>query len=261
MTDVHRDGAPGPGAVGLAAPATLAVIPARGGSKRLPRKNVLPLAGRPLLEYTVNAALGSGAFERVVVSTDDDEIAAVAKAAGAEVLSRPAKLANDDTPASEVTLAALTALGGSDRYPVVAQLMPNCPLRDANDVRTSAAAFAAAGAPFQVSVAPYGYQVAWWAMTLAANGELEPLYPEAIKRRSQDLPPAYCPSGAIWWAKSDALESAGTFYGPGVRGEPLTWEHALDIDEAADLELAAVILRGKFGHQGRRRAPPQQQRA
>lgn len=261
MTEARHDGSPGPVAGGAAAPAALAVIPARGGSKRLPRKNVLPLAGRPLLEYTVNAALGSGAFERIVVSTDDDEIAAVARAAGAEVLSRPAALADDHTPASEVTLAALTALGGSARYPVIAQLMPNCPLRDANDVRSSAAAFAAANAAFQVSVAPFGYQVAWWAMTLAANGELEPLFPEALKRRSQDLPPSYCPSGAIWWAKSAALETARTFYGPGVRGEPLTWEHAIDIDEEADLQLAAVILRGKFGRQGQRRAPPQQQRA
>lgn len=220
----------------------LAVIPARGGSKRLPRKNLLPLAGKPLLAYTVQAAVASGAFERVVVSTDDDEIASVAAACGAEPLMRPARLADDHTPSSEVTLAALAALGGSARHPVVAQLLPNCPLRDADDVRSSWAAFRRSGARSQVSVAPYGWQVAWWAVKLGETGGLEPLHPEALSARSQDLPPAYCPTGAIWWSSAAELEATGTFYGPGVRGEPLAWEHAIDIDEAADLALAEALL-------------------
>lgn len=222
--------------------AALAVIPARGGSKRVPRKNVRRLGGKPLLAYTVTAALASGAFRRVVVSTDDAEVAAAATAAGAEVLARDADLADDHTPSSAVTLDALRALGGADRYPVVAQLLPNCPLRDAADVRASAAAFLASGAPFQVSVAPFGWQVAWWAVRLGEAGAIEPLFPGALAGRSQDLPSLYCPTGAIWWARSAALVSAGTFYGPGVRGEPLPWRHALDIDEPADLELAATLL-------------------
>lgn len=250
-------------------PGALAVVPARGGSKRLPRKNVLPFAGRPLLAHTLEAALGSGVFERVVVSTDDDEIAAVAVAYGAEAQMRDPALADDHTPSSEVTLAVLAALGGAARYPLVAQLLPNCPLRDADDVRASSRAFASSSAGFQLSVASYSWQNPWWAVRLGQTGGIEPLFAEALKSRSQDLPELYCPTGAIWWARSSALEAARTFYGPGVRGEPLDWEHALDIDDQSDLDLAEAILARRAGRHAPghdRRGPgndsrPQDQRA
>jgi len=223
-------------------PAALAVVPARGGSKRLPRKNVLPLAGKPLLAYTLEAALGSGVFKRVVVSTDDEEIAELAVAFGAEAQMRDRALADDHTPSSEVTLATLAALGGAASYPLVAQLLPNCPLRDADDVRSSLRAFVASKGEFQLSVANYGWQNPWWAMQRDQSGIIQPLFTEAIKSRSQDLPELYCPTGAIWLARSHALEESHTFYGPGVRGEPLDWEHALDIDHQSDLDLAEAIL-------------------
>jgi CTP:molybdopterin cytidylyltransferase MocA len=121
----------------------LAVIPARGGSKRVPRKNVRELAGRPLIAYTVEAALDSGVFARVVVSTDDEEIARIGRACGAEApFLRAASLSDDVTP---VSAATADALGRLDPYGTVfadvAQLMANCPLRTAEDIRASHVAF------------------------------------------------------------------------------------------------------------------------
>ncbi|HEX7580537.1 MAG TPA: acylneuraminate cytidylyltransferase family protein, partial [Thermoanaerobaculia bacterium] len=150
----------------------LAVIPARGGSKRVPRKNVREMAGRPLIAYTIEAAFLSGVFARVVVSTDDEEIARIGRACGADVpFLRAASLADDVTPVSAVTA---DALGRLDPYGTVfadvAQLMANCPLRTVADVRASHAAFLASGAPAQISVARYGWQSPWWALTWDAAG-------------------------------------------------------------------------------------------
>ncbi len=222
----------------------LAVIPARGGSKRLPHKNILPLAGKPLLVYTVEAALGSGCFDRVVVSTDDDRIADVARAAGADVpFVRSADTADDHTPVSAVTVDALQRLASQgEHYTVVAQLLPNCPLRDADDVRASFVAFDASAADFQISVTAYGWLNPWWAMKLGEQSQLEPLFEDALRARSQDLAALYCPIGAIWWARSAALATSGTFYGPDVRGFPLAWQHAVDIDDEGDLAMAEALL-------------------
>ena len=130
----------------------VAVVPARGGSKRIPRKNVRVLGGRPLLAYTVDAALESGLFERVVVSTDDDAIAAVAEQLGAVVpFMRPAAFADDHTPASRVTLDVVERLKLKDGQHV-AQLLPNCPLRTAADVRASYQQFVVSESEAQISV-------------------------------------------------------------------------------------------------------------
>lgn len=222
----------------------LAVIPARGGSKRIPGKNVRPLGGRPLLAYSVRAAVDSGVFARVVVSTDDDAIARAATAAGAEVpWRREAAIADDHTPVSIVTLDALTRLDpDGDRFDAVAQLLPNVPLRTAEDVRASHVAFSASGADFQISVTRYGWLDPWWAMRLGERGRIEPLFPDALTSRSQDLPELYCPTGAIWWARPGALRASGTFYGPGVRGFELPWKHAVDIDTEDDFAMAQALL-------------------
>ena len=223
----------------------LAVIPARGGSKRIPHKNIRPLGGKPMLVYTVEAALESGCFERVIVSTDDPRIAEVAMEAGAEVpFLRADDIADDHTPASRVTIDALQQLASrGQRFTTVAQLLPNCPTRDAQDVRASRAAFDASGAAFQVSVTPFGWLNPWWAMRLDPDHRLEPTFPEALKARSQDLPPLYCPNGSVWWAQVETLIAVGTFYGPDVRGFPLAWQHSVDIDDEADLALAERLLR------------------
>ncbi len=222
----------------------LAVIPARGGSKRIPRKNVRELCGRPMIAYTIAAALESGVFDRVVVSTEDEGIAEIARSLGAEVpFRRGEELADDVTPVSQVTLDALRRLDPEgSRYARVCQLMANCPVRDAADIRASLEQFKASGAGSQLSVTRFAWQNAWWAMRRHETLALEPLFPREIKMRSQDLPPLFCPTGAIWWAQGGVLREFGTFYAPGVTGWEISWQHATDIDTEEDWAMAELLI-------------------
>ncbi len=226
----------------------LAVIPARGGSRRVPGKNVRLLLGRPALAYTVDAALHSGLFDRVVVSTDSEEVADVALECGAEVpfLREPA-LADDHTHVSAATVDALRRLDPARQWcTMVAQLMPNCPLRTVDDVCDSHAVFVASGSRSQLSVAEFGWQNPWWSMRLGAGGELVPLFQSEVTRRSQELTPLYCPTGAIWWAKAETLYREESFHVSGRTGWVIPWEHSVDVDTESDwvmLELFAERAR------------------
>lgn len=222
---------------------TLAVIPARGGSRRVPGKNTRDLLGRPAIAYTIDAALECGLFERVVVSTDSEAIAAVARACGAEVpFIRDPALADDQTPVSAATADALERLGaGTVEH--VAQLMPNCPLRTADDIRASHEAFLASRLPAQLSVARFGFQNPWWAVRRDRQGMLVPLFTDRITARSQDLPELFCPTGAVWWARAAVLLRERTFHVPGRGGWELPWQRAVDIDTEDDWQLAELLLR------------------
>lgn len=222
----------------------LAVIPARGGSRRIPGKNIRRLLGRPVIAYTIDAALDSGLFERVVVSTDSEEIAAIARAAGADTpFLRGAALADDLTPVSAATVDALERVDAAQVCDVVAQLMPNCPLRTADDVRASHARFLESGAGAQLSVTRFGWQNPWWACRRSAGGVLVPLFPERMDERSQDLPDLVCPTGAIWWATAATLRAHRTFHVAGRTGWEIPWQRGVDIDTEADWELAEHLLR------------------
>ncbi|HEU4761600.1 MAG TPA: acylneuraminate cytidylyltransferase family protein [Gemmatimonadales bacterium] len=227
----------------------LAVIPARIGSRRVARKNIRPLAGRPALAYTVEAALGAELFGQVVVSTDSEEIAALATSLGASVpFLRDAALADDQTHVSAVTLDALVRVDTARSIAAVAQLLPNCPLRTAEDIRSSWNAFEQGGTAAQLSVARFGWQNPWWASTLARDGTLRPLFSNRMTERSQDLPPLVSPTGAVWWIRADVLRRTGTFHVPGRTGWEMPWQRAVDIDNEDDWALAELLLRA-----GRRR--------
>lgn len=221
----------------------IAIIPARGGSKRIPRKNVLDFFGRPMIAWTIQAAVDSGRFHRVLVSTDDAEIAEISRAHGAEVPFLRSAAADDHSHVSAATLVALDqamAHWGED-YDVVAQLMPNCPLRGARHIAQALDAFQSAQADFQISCFKYGWMNPWWAATLDAQGHPTPLFGEALKARSQDLGTLHCPTGAIWVAKAQSLRSAGSFYGPGHVFKPLHWSAAVDVDDDDDLQMARAV--------------------
>ena len=222
----------------------LAVIPARGGSKRLPRKNVMVLAGRPMLAYTIEAAISSGLFDLVVVSTDDREIAEIAEMHGAAVpFLRTDALADDYTPVSEVTLDALLRLEADGHsFDYVSQLMANCPLRNADDVVHSWEQFQPSGFESQVSVTSYGWLNPWWALQREETGAARPVFEEMLKQRSQDLPALYCPTGAVWWTSSDSLKRERTFHIAQRSLYELPWYRAIDIDDLADLQLAEVLM-------------------
>lgn len=225
-------------------PSRVAIIPCRGGSKRIPKKNIVDFHGKPMLAWTVEAALGSGQFDSVLVSTDDPEIAEAALAAGAEVPFLRAVHADDHAPISMATLAALDQLERHHgrRYDVVAQLMANCPLRAAQHIRDALAHFEAAGAPSQISCFKFGWMNPWWAVQLDAQGAPSAQFPEALKARSQDLPPLYCPTGAIWLARAPALRAASSFYIDGHIFHPMPLAAAVDIDDYDDLDMARAMF-------------------
>jgi len=232
----------------------IAVIPARGGSKRLPRKNILEFGGRPMLVWTIEATLECNLFDRIIVSTEDAEIADIARAHGIEVPFLRERLADDITPSSAVTILVLGQLRQvlGEEYETVVQLMPNCPLRNAADIRTAITIFESNRRNFQISCTRFDWRNPWWALQRDDDGRGEWMFSEAAKKRSQDLPPLYCPTGAIWIARVSPLCEAGTFYGPEHRFEPLPWQRAVDIDEREDLEFATALLnmRKDSGHGG-----------
>lgn len=221
----------------------IAVIPARGGSKRIPRKNIVDFCGKPMIAWTIEAAFSAGVFDRVLVSTDDPEIADIARSYGVEVPFLRHQAADDAAHASAATLAALVQVREYLRedYSIVAQLMPNCPLRGSAEIISALQRFHQCAARFQISCFRYGWMNPWWAVRLKDNGEPEPVFPRAINSHSQELGKLYCPTGAIWIAEVGALRSAGTFYGPGHVFEPMNWTSAVDIDDAEDLEMARAV--------------------
>lgn len=218
----------------------LAVIPARGGSKRIPNKNIIDFCGKPMIAWTVDAAIESGRFDRVIVSTESEEIAQVAKDCGADVPFLRTRFYDDHTPVSEVTVNAVQEMGSicNEQYDVVVQLMANCPLRRSAHIADSMDTFLSHDDDFQLSCCKYGWQNPWWAFKLNEQMEPSPLFPEALKQRSQDLAALYCPTGAIWIAKTPLLIKQRTFYGENFKLFPMDWRASVDIDDYGDLEFA-----------------------
>lgn len=225
----------------------IAIIPARSGSKRIPGKNILDFNGKPLIAWTILAALESNQFDRVVVSTDSEEIANLSKAYGASVPFLRTKFTDDFSDASSASVEALHQSMGhwGEEYYSVTQLMPNCPLRDSGDIVESMLNFSSQLLDFQISSFKFGWMNPWWAFTRDDAGEAKVLFPKALKRRSQDLPEAHCPSGAIWIARTEKLLGSGSFYGPGHKFFDLKWDSAIDIDSWDDYRFALVAAKFK----------------
>jgi CMP-N-acetylneuraminic acid synthetase len=231
----------------------IAVILARGGSKRLPRKNILEFHGKPLLAWSIEAALESACYQRILVSTDDPEIAEIAKKFGAEVPFLRHQAADDMAPSSEATLAALAQAEShwGERYDLVSQLMANCPLRNASNTREAVSHFLQRDVDFQISCFRYGWMNPWWAARVGQDQRPDFLFPVARSARSQDLPPLYCPTGALWIARSDALKSSKTFYGDATVFQQMDWMSAMDIDDLDDLQMAKACFLVRQENQGR----------
>lgn len=225
----------------------IAIIPARGGSKRIPRKNIREMNGHPLIGYTIDAALKSGAFDQVVVSTDDKEIAKIAVSYGAEVpFMREKNLADDFTPISEATLDAVKRVVSKNETDVhIAQLMANCPLRNAKDISSSYTEFIKGNARAMISVTEYGWLNPLWAVTLTNQNTMAPVFEVDKNQRSQDASTTYCPTGAIWWSTLASLEATKTFHIPDAAPFIMPWHRAIDIDNHGDWELAELLLKQK----------------
>lgn len=218
----------------------LGVIAARGGSKGLPRKNVLALAGRPLIAWTIEAARESRYLDRVIASTDDDEIARIAKQYGCETpFRRPARLARDETPGVEPVLHAVRELPGFD---YVVLLQPTSPLRTAADIDAALEKCLAANADACVSVTPADTPPEWM-YTLDGADRLAPLVAgEAMPSRRQDAARVYELNGAVYAVRVSALLEQGRLVTSDAVGYVMPPDRSADIDTELDLRWCELLM-------------------
>lgn len=224
----------------------LALITARGGSKGLPRKHVRDLGGRPLIAWTISAAIDSGVFDRVVVSTDSEEIADISRHCGADVpFRRPSALAEDDSPHVDVVLHALDWLGEHQQYHPgsLTLLQPTSPLRSAADIRAAAELAADPAIPGVVSVV-VAKQHPMKAVRMTPGGTLVNFVETGAPHLPrQALPPAYHVNGAIYLIRTPVLRQEQDMIAKGAVGYVMPDERSVDIDTEVDLELAALHIR------------------
>lgn len=223
---------------------TLGLILARGGSKGLPGKNIRPLAGKPLIAWTIEAARQCPEIDRLVLSTDDHEIATVAQAWGCDVpFLRPAALATDEAKAIDVVFHALAAVGGS--FERVVLLQPTSPLRLTGDITACARLCEGADRPAGISVCA-AVESPYWMFTLSRDGSLNKIVPDAgLPLRRQELPPAFLVNGAVYAAWVPWLRQHSTFLGPGVRAHVMPPERSIDIDTLEDFKTAEQLIAGR----------------
>lgn len=219
----------------------LALIPARGGSKGIPGKNIRELAGKPLIAWTIEAACAARSIDRVVVSSDDPSILDVARVWGADVpFVRPAELARDETPGIDVVLHALDRLPGVDW---VVLLQPTSPLRTAEDIDAAVARCRGMGAPACVSVTE-AQTPPWWMFRLSREGYLCSFLPDGERPlRRQDAPALFSLNGAIYVARADWLRQSRSFLTEETVAYVMPPERSVDIDTPLDLAMAACLLR------------------
>jgi N-acylneuraminate cytidylyltransferase len=221
----------------------LALIVARGGSKGLPRKNILSAGGKPLIAWTISAALDSKFISDVVLSSDDDEIIETARKWGCNIpFRRPPELATDDTPSIEVVLHALDNLKG---YDYLILLQPTSPLRTSDDIDAAFALLQSKDAPSCVSVCEV-VQSPYWMYRLGDDGVLERIIP--LPRdftRRQDLPLAHLLNGAIYIARIDWLRETKNFLADGCIGYSMPPERSIDIDNAEDFQAFCDMVEKK----------------
>ena len=228
------------------------VITARGGSKSIPKKNIAPLAVKPLIAWTIETALRSPSLSRVIVSTDDEEIARVAQEWGAEVpFLRPAELARDDSPHIPVVVHAIEWLESQEnmRPDYVLLLQPTSPLRSTEDIDNAISLALEKSADSVVSVCQ-AFSHPYLTKRITADGRLEDFgyRPEGYLAR-QALPPAYIVNGAIYLVRRDVLIEQQTFYTEQTYAYVMPPERSLDIDTPWDLYLADLILKDKMKHE------------
>ena len=224
-------------------PRTIAIIPARGGSKRIPRKNIKPFCGVPLLTRTIGLLQSTSLFARIIVSTDDAEVADVARAAGAEVpFMRDAGLADDYTGTTAVIRDAVFKLTGEgEAAALICCAYPAAVLATGVAFRDCAAWAATGDYDYVFPVAPYRYPIQR-ALRLGADESCEMLWPENFSRRSQDLEPVFHDAGQFYFGTRQAWLEERPIFGPRSRAYPVPHTTVQDIDTPEDWERAEAIF-------------------
>lgn len=227
----------------------LAIVPARGGSKGLPGKNIRPVAGKPLLVWSIEAARQCTFVDTIVVSTDADEIAAVGRAAGAEVpFLRPAELSGDTASSIDVLLHCVDHYADSGRrFDIVALFEPTSPLREASDAVEALKLLTSnpkAESVVSVCHAEGGHPA--FLYSLQKDHNLQPLSPDAGKHlRRQDLSPVFYPEGTMYVSYTDALRRRRSFYHESTYAFTVPRWKAIEVDELHDLICVDALLRNR----------------
>lgn len=223
----------------------IAIIPARGGSKRIPKKNIKHLCGKPLIEYTIESALKSRFLDRIIVSTENEEIAKISKDLGAEVIIRPDELALDGTPTDDVVLDVLEKMKVDQNYipEIIVLLQPTSPLRTTDDIDNAIEKFKNSKYESLIGVTEYDHSP-YWAFEIE-NGFLKSIFGRNKFLRSQELPKLYRPNGSIFITKTDTFLKYRSFYTKLIIPFIMPYERSIDIDNELDFLLSESILKNK----------------
>jgi CMP-N-acetylneuraminic acid synthetase len=230
----------------------VAIIPARGGSKRIPGKNIVPFFGHPMIAYGISAALNSRLFESVAVSTDDPLTGKIARWYGALHIERPSRLATDEAGLTDMAIHALDALVERGvRAGEMCLLLPNCPLRRSSDIIRHYDLFRREKRAFQISTVEYRGVYPHWALAEDDTGAGRWYFGEKYLVRSQELGRVSCPTGAIWWTDVTEFREQRAFYGKPFHLAPIDANRGIDIDTEEELSLAELLVRGLKSRDGR----------
>ncbi|WP_131110556.1 pseudaminic acid cytidylyltransferase [Sulfuricystis thermophila] len=224
----------------------LAVIPARGGSKRIPRKNIRPFAGLPIIAWSIRAAIESRCFDRILVSTDDEEIAAVARAFGAETpFLRPRELADDHTGTIPVVAHAIDWQNEQSMPATeVCCIYATAPFVRAEDLQRGLQVLQESGAEYAFSVTTYPFPIQR-AIRITADGRVEMLQPEHFHSRSQDLEEAWHDAGQFYWGRAAAWLAGKPLFSHDAAPVPLPRHRVQDIDTLEDWERAEWLFKAQ----------------
>lgn len=220
----------------------LAVVPARGGSKGIPGKNLAEVGGVPMLELAVRCARQSRHVDEVAVTSDDAAILARAGALpGVTVVRRPAELATDDVAMAPVVAHAVGECAPCD---VVVLLQPTSPLREPGDVDGALELLVSRGAGSVVSVAPVATSP-WWMYVLDADGRMSPVLPKSTAATRQELPDVVAVNGAVYAVRTERFLAAPAFVDADTLAYPMPRERSIDVDTPADLAVARALASGR----------------
>lgn len=218
----------------------LAIIPARGGSKRLPRKNILDLAGKPLIAWSIEAGIKSKYIDKVIVSSEDDEILSISKEFGAETLKRPDNLASDIATTFDTVKHVIDNV---EKYDYVVLLQATSPLRNEKHVDDAIELLATKKADAIISVCKMDHSPLWSNVLLKSGNMRNFLKDEVKNKRSQDLPLYYRLNGAIYVCSMQKLLQEKTFFiRENIFAYKMDRESSIDIDEDMDLKFARYLI-------------------
>ena len=223
---------------------TLAVIPARGGSKRIPRKNIKEFCGKPMIAWSIEAALQSGCFDRIAVSTDDTEIAEVAQRFGAEVpFMRPAALSDDHTGTTAVIRHATEWFIQQGQQPEqVCCIYATAPFLSPDDIQRGLELLTATGSDYAFSVTSYPFPIQR-AVRITPEGRVQMFEPTQFNRRSQDLEDAFHDAGQFYWGRTSAWLAEKKIFSPESSPVLLPRYRVQDIDTLEDWLRAELMFK------------------